>query len=140
MSVRLPPSPSLAAAAPAAAAAAAAPAAASATPTSLRLGFAAGEAALPPPSRVQLDAFARRAAPETAGRIVVMGYGDDPEGDLSRARRLALSRAVEVRAMLVGSGIRPTRIDVRAIGRPTDGGPADRVDVSLAAAAPSATR
>lgn len=138
MSVRLPPSPSLAAAAPAAAAAAA-PAAAVAA-SALRLSFAAGEAALPPPSRVQLDAFARRASPETAGRIVVMGYGDDPEGDLSRARRLALARAIEVRSVLVGSGIRPTRIDVRAIGRPTDGGPADRVDVSLAAAAPSATR
>jgi outer membrane protein OmpA-like peptidoglycan-associated protein len=134
--VRLPPSPTVAAAA-APAAAPAAPGTASA----LRLDFAAGEAALPPPSRAQLDAFARRAAPEAAGRIVVMGYGDDPEGDLSRARRLALSRAVEVRAVLVASGIRPTRIDVRAIGRPTDGGPADRVDVSLAAAAPtSATR
>jgi outer membrane protein OmpA-like peptidoglycan-associated protein len=114
-----------------------APAAPALPPAALRLTFAANDSTLPPPSRAQLDAFARRAAPDDAGRIVVLGFGDDAEGDVSRARRLALARAVEVRQVLVASGIRATRIDVRALGKPTDGGSPDRVDLSLSAPAGS---
>jgi outer membrane protein OmpA-like peptidoglycan-associated protein len=64
--------------------------------------------------RIQLKAFAG-------------GTADRP----STARRLSLSRALSVRSHLIEKGLRSTRIDVRALGVPGDGGPNDRVDVIL---------
>ncbi len=64
--------------------------------------------------RIQLKAFAT-------------GASDRP----SAARRESLSRALAVRSYLIENGVRSTRIDVRALGEPTDGGPNDRVDVIL---------
>jgi len=64
--------------------------------------------------RVQLKAFAS-------------GTSDRP----SAARRESLSRALAVRSYLIENGVRSTRIDVRALGAPSDGGPNDRVDVIL---------
>jgi len=64
--------------------------------------------------RLQLKAFAT-------------GTSDRP----SAARRESLSRALAVRSFLIENGVRSTRIDVRALGQPTDGGPSDRVDVIL---------
>ena len=64
--------------------------------------------------RIQLKAFAS-------------GTNDRP----SAARRKSLSRALAVRSYLIEYGVRSTRIDVRALGAPRDGGPSDRVDVML---------
>lgn len=64
--------------------------------------------------RIQLKAFAS-------------GTSDRP----SAARRASLSRALAVRSYLIENGVRSTRIDVRALGTPNDGGPSDRVDVIL---------
>jgi outer membrane protein OmpA-like peptidoglycan-associated protein len=64
--------------------------------------------------RIQLKAFAS-------------GTSDRP----SAARRESLSRALAVRSYLIENGVRSTRIDVRALGAPTDDGPSDRVDVIL---------
>jgi hypothetical protein len=42
---------------------------------------------------------------------------------------LSLFRALSVRTRFMKSGIRSTRIDVRALGMKSGGGPKDRVDV-----------
>lgn len=105
----------------------------------LSLAFAAGDASLAAPARARLEAFARALPPDEAGaRILVAGYGADDGGDASRARRLALARAIEVRSVLLAQGVRSTRIDVRALGTPTDGSAPDRVDVTLGPPAPQA--
>jgi len=49
----------------------------------------------------------------------------------NRARRLSLARALAVRSQLIDQGIRPNRIDVRALGNKTDEQPLDRVDLAL---------
>ena len=60
-------------------------------------------------------------------RLQLMAYA--AAADTSKARRLSLSRALTVRSELIALGVRSTRIDVRALGSNTDGGPADRVDL-----------
>lgn len=62
-------------------------------------------------------------------RLQLMAYASDLEGSSSSARRLSLSRALAVRAYLMDHGIRPTRVDVRAMGSETQEKPLDRVDV-----------
>ena len=53
------------------------------------------------------------------------GSADDP----STPRRLSLSRALAVRAVLINEGIPSTRIYPRALGPNIGDGPPDRVDV-----------
>lgn len=121
---------------PVAAAAAATP---RAGPGPLSLAFAAGDASLPAAARARVEAFARALPPDEAGaRILVAGYAADDGADASRARRLSLARAIEVRSVLLAQGVRSTRIDVRALGTPTDGSAPDRVDVTLGSPAPQA--
>jgi outer membrane protein OmpA-like peptidoglycan-associated protein len=85
--------------------------------------------------------FARDVPPDESGaRVIILGFGDDAEGDSSRARRLALARAIEARAVLLSAGIRSTRIDVRALGKPADASDPDRVEVSLGPVVVSAPR
>lgn len=109
-------------------------------PGPLTVAFRPGDGTLPGAARTLLENFARAAPPDDSNaRLTVIGYGDDPDGDVSRARRLALARAIEVRHVLVEAGIRSTRIDVRALGRPGDGSSPDRVDVSVNAGARQAT-
>lgn len=107
---------------------------------SLRLAFQPGESVLAADARGRLEAFAHAVpADESGRRVMVVGFGNDAEGDTSRARRQALARAIEVRRILLAAGIRSTRIDVRAMGRPTDGSDPDRVDVSLGGPATTST-
>lgn len=106
--------------------------AAASTAPSTRIDFAPNEADLSAAARARVEAFARALPPDDTGtRVLVMGFADQPDGDASRARRLALARAIEVRAVLLAASVRSTRIDVRALGKPTDGSAPDRVDVSL---------
>ena len=67
----------------------------------------------------------------TERRIQVNAYASGTQETVSAARRLSLSRALNVRSYLIEQGVRSTRIDVRAIGLPEDNGPADRVDILL---------
>ncbi len=76
------------------------------------------------------------AAQLTAGeslRVQVKAYASGSGGSASTARRVSLSRALAVRAHLIGEGVRSTRIDVRALGNKSEDGPAERVDVVLVA-------
>jgi len=62
-------------------------------------------------------------------RVQLIAYASAPPESAATARRLALIRAVSVRAYLVQRAVSTTRIDVRALGNRNDGGPLDRVDI-----------
>jgi outer membrane protein OmpA-like peptidoglycan-associated protein len=63
-------------------------------------------------------------------RLQIQSFAGEPGSD-SDARRISLSRALSVRDYLLGKGIEPSRIDVRAMGNNTKEMPADRVDLIL---------
>ena len=133
-----PPRPAPAAAPPPAAAArppAAPPPAAPAPPPvaqrrgESRVAFPAGGTELPQTARADLDQMARRLAGDESLHVQLNAYASDGGDQASQARRVSLSRALAVRAYLIDKGVRSTRLDVRALGKPQDDGPADRVDL-----------
>ena len=62
-------------------------------------------------------------------RLRIEGFASGE--DANRSRRLSLSRALAVRGYLMDQGIASTRMDVYARGPQADGGPADRVDLTM---------
>ena len=64
-------------------------------------------------------------------RIQLKAYASGGQDGPSRAKRVSLSRALSVRSFLIGEGMSTTQIDVRALGQVRDGGPEDRVDVTV---------
>ena len=66
--------------------------------------------------------------------LQLLAYADGDAANISKARRLSLSRAFEVRKVLMDFGVRSTRIEVRALGNKRDGNdPIDRVDALITA-------
>ena len=61
----------------------------------------------------------------------LMAYAGGDGLSASKARRISLSRALAVRSYLIESGVRSTRIDVRALGNKTSTAPVNRVDVMV---------
>lgn len=65
-------------------------------------------------------------------RVQIQAYATAADAGQSSARRVSLLRALSVRAWLVGQGIDPRRIDVRALGNQGgDSDAADRVDMII---------
>jgi len=64
-------------------------------------------------------------------RIQLVAYADASSN--GAARRLSLGRALVIRSKLMELGVPNNKIEVRALGRPSDGTPADRVDLKLVA-------
>ncbi len=62
-------------------------------------------------------------------RVQLVAYADANSN--SAARRLSLGRALVVRSKLMELGVPNNKIEVRALGKPEDGSPADRVDLKL---------
>jgi len=62
-------------------------------------------------------------------RVQLVAYASGAPEGAATARRLALIRAVGVRAYLIERGVSSRRIDVRALGNRNDGGLLDRVDI-----------
>lgn len=94
-----------------------------------RLLFDAGAPAVSSASKQSLDDVAKALSADSTLRLQLLAYaGGNSETD-SQARRLSLSRALGVRSYLIEKGVRSTRIDVRALGNKSAGGPTDRVDV-----------
>jgi outer membrane protein OmpA-like peptidoglycan-associated protein len=98
----------------------------------LRVTFGEARADLNPATESALRALAGAASGETSFTVAAFAPGA-PE-DPSTPRRLALSRALTVRAVLIAAGIPSVRIYVKALGAShgVEDGPADRVDVTLA--------
>ncbi|MGE5515903.1 MAG: OmpA family protein [Bacteroidota bacterium] len=109
-----------------------APAAASHGGDTLSVPFAAESARLPDNVHADLDRLVKRMQKDDSLGLQLLAYAEGDDVNASKARRLSLSRALEVRKYLMEQGLRSTRIEVRALGNKLEGGgPADRVDAVL---------
>ncbi|MCH9052042.1 MAG: OmpA family protein [Proteobacteria bacterium] len=99
------------------------------TQSTLRLAFSGGSSRLSSAVETDLKALAETLKANAELRLQLKAYAAGTKDTVSRARRLSLSRALSVRSYLIKQGVRSTRIDVRALGNKTGGGPADRVDI-----------
>ena len=96
------------------------------------IDFAAGTADLTPGARTELDTLARRLVADENLRVQLVAYATGSADEANQARRLSLSRALNVRAYLIDHGVRNTRMDVRALGNRAEGSkPTDRVVILL---------
>jgi outer membrane protein OmpA-like peptidoglycan-associated protein len=95
----------------------------------VRISFPAGQSQLPNGAGSQLDAIVRRLEADSGLRVQLLAYANGDTEGANKARRLSLSRALAVRSYLIDNNVASTRMDVRALGNRSEGGPADRVDV-----------
>jgi outer membrane protein OmpA-like peptidoglycan-associated protein len=98
----------------------------------ISLMFAGDDAKLPAGAQPELQNLAKRMAKDEGLALQLLAYASGDVAGASKARRLSLSRALEVRKFLMEHGVRSTRIEVRALGNKLEGsGPADRVDAVM---------
>lgn len=101
-------------------------------PALTRIMFAPYQAALTPQAQTELDSFANDFS-RRMGRLEIRAYGGDTEnGQSTNPQRIALKRALAVRAQLLDKGIAVERLVVRAFPAAPDNGPRDRVDIMFA--------
>lgn len=96
-----------------------------------RILFAPDSAELTDSAKATLDSLAESLNANDALRILLQAFAGGSDESAPEARRLSLKRALNVRAHLVDRNVRNTRMDVRALGIKSDGGPADRVDAVI---------
>ncbi len=100
--------------------------------TAPHVDFAVGAADLSAAARAELDTLAKQLNADQDERVQLVAYATGTSDEANQARRLSLSRALNVRAYLIDHGVRNTRMDVRALGNRPDGNkPADRVEILL---------
>lgn len=92
--------------------------------------FEAGSSALPEGSAGVMDQIAEALSNNPDARAVMEAFATNPEGDESRARRLALSRALAARVELIERGVSARRIEVNVAGLVPDD-PSDRLDIAI---------
>lgn len=98
----------------------------------LTIPFTGESARVPDGSLSDLDRLAKRMLKDESLGLQLLAYADGDDANASKARRLSLSRALEVRKYLMDQGLRSTRIEVRALGNKLEGtGSPDRVDAVL---------
>lgn len=110
---------------------ASAPAMVSTRGDTMTIRFDAQATRLPDAAEGDLKDLASRLGADEGLNLQLLAYAEGDDAGASKARRLSLSRALEVRKYLMEQGVRSTRIEVRALGHKTDGGHADRVDAIL---------
>ncbi len=92
--------------------------------------FEDGATELPSTANAKLEALAKSLA-DSNDRIQLVAYANASSN--GTARRLSLGRALVIRSKLMDLGVPNNKIEVRALGKPTDSSPADRVDLKLVA-------
>jgi len=97
-------------------------------PQETRILFETGSPDLSDAAKSTLDALAASLNADDSLRIQLQAFASGTDETVPEARRLSLKRALNVRAHLVERNVRNTRMDVRALGIKSTGGPADRVD------------
>lgn len=97
----------------------------------MRIEFGETETKLPDNLKDALRKIADGVQDKPNLRLQLMAYAGASGLSASKARRLSLSRALSVRSFLMESGVRSTRIDVRALGNKTSEKPANRVDINI---------
>ncbi|MDH5187606.1 MAG: OmpA family protein [Rhodospirillaceae bacterium] len=98
---------------------------------SLRVLFEPDTAKLAGLARDDLSALVKNMGDNENLRLQLLAYAGGADMSASVARRLSLSRALAVRSYLIESGIRSTRIDVRALGNKTTDADTERVDITV---------
>jgi outer membrane protein OmpA-like peptidoglycan-associated protein len=98
----------------------------------MQIVFDEAETKLPESASAQLNTFASAIRDNKDFRVQLMAYAAAKDLSAPKARRISLSRALEVRSFLIDKGVRSTQIDVRALGNKTGETPSNRVDVNLA--------
>ena len=101
------------------------------TDGTIRIGFDSRSSDLPSTATGALDKLIAQMSGDTNLRVQLHGYANGASDSPSQARRMSLFRALSVRTYLMKKGIRSTRIDVRALGKKSDGEDANRVDVVI---------
>ncbi len=91
--------------------------------------FAKGSADLTDEGRAELKALADDMSRDESLRVQLLAFAGSDGSSSNVARRLSLSRALVVRGFLIDQGISSTRMQVRALGDRSEGGPEDRVDI-----------
>lgn len=94
------------------------------------LSFEPGAAELSDAAKSQISKLAAKVKSD-GGRLQLKAFASAVGGNASQARRTSLSRALAVRTYFIQEGLRSSVMDVRALGKPNDGGREDRVDVIL---------
>lgn len=97
----------------------------------LRVMFGPTASKLPADAKDGLKALAKKIKGKDKLRLQLMAFAGGKSLSASKARRMSLSRALSVRSFLIESGVRSTRIDVRALGSKTTEEPVNRVDVNI---------
>ncbi len=97
----------------------------------LRVMFGPTVSKLPADAKDGLKALAKKIKGKDKLRLQLMAFAGGKSLSASKARRMSLSRALSVRSFLIESGVRSTRIDVRALGSKTTEEPVNRVDVNI---------
>ncbi|WP_025899219.1 OmpA family protein [Sneathiella glossodoripedis] len=95
-----------------------------------RILFDEGETQLPSSAVAKLETIAKSMNTDS-DRIQLVAYANASSN--GTARRLSLGRALMIRSKLMEMGVPNNKIEVRALGRPEDDSPADRVDLKLVA-------
>ena len=97
----------------------------------LQIPFASGDTELAKFAQEQLEGLAKDLRSSETLRVQLLAYAGEEGASPSKARRVSLSRALAVRSYLIESGIKTSRIDVRALGSKSTSGSPDRVDVKV---------
>ncbi|WP_193173370.1 OmpA family protein [Nisaea nitritireducens] len=124
------PAKQVASASPAPKAAAPVPKASSAG-AAISITFDTETKSLPTNASGTLNEVAEKMKADKSMRVQLLAYASAGERSEAKARRLSLSRALEVRSYLIGKGVASTRMDVRALGNQAPSGSPDRVDLTL---------
>lgn len=99
------------------------------TAMSLSLMFDGNDSDITQSMKQQLDSILQRLKGNQSMRVQLHAFATGQDGNPSSARRISLARALSVREYLVDQGgLRPTRMDVRALGDQTQQQPVDRID------------
>ncbi|MDD3021385.1 MAG: OmpA family protein [Alphaproteobacteria bacterium] len=96
------------------------------------LAFGLGTAVLGQDQKDLLkDQVVARLLKDQSLRLEILAYASRTDGSESSSRRISLSRALSARSYLLENGIKPTRIDVRALSDKTTEEPKDRIDLAF---------
>jgi len=101
------------------------------TATSKRILFQPNATDLPAGAEGELNAIVAAANGEPNSHVHMTAYASGDADGGNQARRTSLSRALAVRAYLIQQGLPSGRIEVRALGNRSEGGPGDRVDLRV---------
>jgi Outer membrane protein and related peptidoglycan-associated (lipo)proteins len=86
---------------------------------------------LPDSAEKTLADIAERMRSNELLRLQLRSFAGGTPETVREARQLSLARALSVRERLGAAGIASTRIDIRALGIESGGGPPDRIDLEL---------